>query len=62
MLRKFENIQLVKELNKMQKDSEIDQKKFQKYLNKTKKNRENISPVADIDGSLITNPDDVVKD
>ena len=34
----------------MQKDSEIDQKKFQKYLNKTKKNRKNISPVADIDG------------
>ena len=25
-------------------------------------NRKNISPVADIDGSLITNPDDVVKD
>ena len=24
-------------------------------------NRKNISPVADIDGSLITNPDDVVK-
>ena len=28
MLRKFENIQLVKELNEIQKDSEIDQKKF----------------------------------
>ena len=62
MLRKFENIQLVKELNEMQKDSEIDQKKFWKYVNKTRKNRKNISPVADIDGSLITNPDDVVKD
>ena len=31
-------------------------------MNKTRKNRKNISPVADIDGSLITNPDDVVKD
>ena len=28
MLRKFENIQIVKELNEMQKDSEIDKKKF----------------------------------
>ena len=62
MLRKFENIQLVKDSNEMQKDSETDQKKFWKYVNKTRKNRKNISPVADIDGSLITNPDDVVKD
>ena len=62
MLRKFENIQLVKELNEMQKKSEIDQKKFWKYINKTRKNRKNISPVADIDDSFITNPDDVVKD
>ena len=46
----------------MQKDSEIDQKKFWKYANKSRKNKKNISPVDDIDGSLITNPDDVVKD
>ena len=49
-------------LNEMQKDSEFDQKKFWKYVNKTRENRKNISLVADIDGSLITDPDDVVKD